>query len=103
MLFSVTFALIGSTMAQDKPDRAWLEGVRKPSPPERAARAGPRAFPTLDAYLAHLREHAAPIDLPWYSEVRPDVFKLETGNLRTGAEPRYFTREELERRFGFRR
>lgn len=66
--------------------------------------AGGRTFATLDAYLAYLRDYAGPTDRPWYREVRPGLFRLETGNLRTGepgAPPRLFTREELERRFGF--
>lgn len=62
-----------------------------------------RNFRTLDEYLAYLRQYAAPIDRPWYREVRPDLFKLETGNLRADLPPRYFTRAELEQRFGFPR
>lgn len=65
-----------------------------------------REFHTLDAYLAHLRDHAAPMDRSWYREVKPGLYRLETGNLRMldgEAEPRLFTRAELERRFGFRR
>lgn len=66
-----------------------------------------RSFRTLDEYLAYLRQYAAPMDRPWYREVRPGMFKLETGNFRpldaSDAPPRYFTRGELERRFGFPR
>ena len=60
-----------------------------------------RTFTTLDAYLAHLQRYAATIDRPWYREVRPDVFRLETGNLRADAPAPEFTRAELERRLGF--
>lgn len=63
-----------------------------------------REFATLDAYLAHLRKLAAPMDRPWYREVKPGLYRLETGNFRPldgRAEPRLFTRAELERRFGF--
>ncbi len=69
-------------------------------------------FATLDQYLAWLARMNAPIDKPWYREIRPGVYELVTGgNLRIlGAggeeEPRakrIFTREELERKFGFRK
>ena len=58
-------------------------------------------YGTLDAYLAFL-ESRAPMDGHWYREIRPGVYRLETGNYR-GPEPeqRVFTREELERKFGF--
>lgn len=62
-----------------------------------------REFRSLDEYLEHLRRYAAVIDRPWYKEVKPGLYRLETGNLRPRPEPRYFTREELERRFGFRK
>lgn len=66
-------------------------------------------FGNLDAYLAHLERTHAPIDRPWYREVRPGVYQLMTGNLRRGplgeedGEPRErtYTRAELERKFGF--
>ena len=60
-----------------------------------------RRFETLDAYLAFL-ESRAPIDGHWYREIRPGVYRLETGNYR-GAEigQRIFTREELERKYGY--
>ena len=58
-------------------------------------------YRTLDEYLAFL-ESRAPMDGHWYREIRPGVYRLETGNFR-GADPeqRVFTREELERQFGF--
>jgi hypothetical protein len=62
-------------------------------------------FPTLDAYLAYL-EKQSHIDGAWYREIRPGVFELQTGNLRLadGARrQRIFTREELEKKFGFSR
>lgn len=93
---------------QRGPDRTWLDEARR----DRAV-VGPavgdlphargRTFRSLDAYIAYLREYAAPNDRPWYREIRPGVYRLETGNLRTGARSRLFTREQLERRFGFRR
>lgn len=93
---------------QEKPDRGWIKGARKPAAAGTGIAGLPdahgRSFRTLDEYLAHLRAVAAPVDRPWYREVRPGVFRLETGNLRAaGVEPRTFTREQLERRFGFRR
>ena len=65
-----------------------------------------KRFATLDEYLEHLRCHAGPIDKPWYREVRPGVYVLQTGNLRVlgGNAPKStFTREQLERKFGFRK
>jgi len=62
-------------------------------------------FPDLDAYLAYL-EKRSHIDGPWYREIRPGVYALQTGNLRLpdGGKPkRTFTREELEKKFGFSR
>ncbi|WP_156454286.1 MULTISPECIES: hypothetical protein [unclassified Sphingomonas] len=79
---------------------------RSGTPPKRLPDSGGRTFETLDAYLEHLRTHAAPIDRPWYREVRPGVYQLETGNFRPlagGGKPRLFTRAELMRRFGFTR
>ena len=61
-----------------------------------------RSFGTLDEYLAFRRKGGA-MDLPWYREVRPGLYRLETGNLRAPVPERYFTREELERKFGFAR
>lgn len=65
--------------------------------------AGGRSFDTLDAYLAHLRAYAAPIDKPWYREIRPGVFQLQRGNFRPLDPQPSVTREELERKFGFTR
>lgn len=61
-------------------------------------------FRTLDEYLAHLERTNAPIDKPWYRQIRPDVYELQTGNFRPlggDIQQRAFTREELERKFGF--
>ncbi len=58
-------------------------------------------YRTLDEYLAFLESRAA-IDGHWYREIRPGVFRLETGNYHgPGSQKRIFTREELERKFGF--
>jgi hypothetical protein len=65
-----------------------------------------RRFATLDEYLAHLECRARPMDLPWYRQIRPGVYELQTGNLRKVGEPgkprkQVFTRRELELKFGF--
>jgi hypothetical protein len=62
-------------------------------------------FRTLDDYLSYLERTQGPVDGPWYRLIKPGVYELQTGNLRVlgnAAEPkRIFTREELEREFGF--
>ena len=60
-------------------------------------------FRSLDEYLANLERNERPVDGPWYKQVRPGVYELQTGNLRLDgpAPKRTFTREELERKFGF--
>lgn len=64
-------------------------------------------FKTLDDYLAWLQQYAGPTDRAWYKEIRPGVYELQTGNFMPlegtpGAQKRIFTREELERQFGFK-
>ncbi|HYG47043.1 MAG TPA: hypothetical protein VD846_03785 [Allosphingosinicella sp.] len=61
-----------------------------------------RSFASLDEYLGHLRQNAAPIDLPWYREVRPGVYEYVT-TMRPAGPPKTYTREELMREFGFTR
>lgn len=64
-----------------------------------------RRFADLDTYLAWL-EQRAKLGGPWYKEVRPGVYELQTGNLhRPGGDrrQRVFTRQELAERFGFAR
>lgn len=62
-------------------------------------------FHNLDEYLAWLRKYAGPVDKPWYKEIRPGVYELQTaGNLHLDVpnnEKRVFTRAELEKKFGF--
>lgn len=91
-----------------EPNREWLARAQKQpagagTPVDSLPDARGRTFRTLDDYLAYLRAYAAPIDRGWYREVRPGIYMLETGNLRVDGEPRLFTREQLERKFGFRR
>jgi hypothetical protein len=65
-----------------------------------------RRFRNLDAYLAYLEKMQGPVDGPWYREIRPGVYELQTGNFRplgSEAPERIFTRAELEKRFGFSR
>lgn len=58
-------------------------------------------FETLDDYLAY-REKRGAIDGSWYREIRPGVYRLETGNYHgPETEQRIFTREELLRKYGF--
>lgn len=64
-----------------------------------------KRFPTLDDYLAHLERTQGPVDGPWYKEVSPGLFQLQTaGNLHLDVpskEKQTFTRKELEKKFGF--
>jgi len=57
--------------------------------------------------LAYLRQTQAPVDGPWYEEIRPGIYALRTaGNLKLDDGPpaeRTYTREELERKYGFRK
>lgn len=62
-------------------------------------------FSNLDEYLAHLERTQGPVDGPWYKEVGPGIYELQTGNLHLDTpdgDKRTFTREELERQFGLR-
>lgn len=58
-----------------------------------------KRFLTLDDYLAHLKCNAAPIDQPWWREVRPGVY--EHVKRMPGAPRETATRAELMKRFGF--
>lgn len=63
-------------------------------------------FRTLDEYLNHLELTQGPVDGPWYKQIGPDLYELQTGNLKldvpAGADlKKVFTRRELERKFGF--
>lgn len=65
-----------------------------------------KRFGSLDEYLAHLELTQGPVDGPWYKQVGPDMYELQTGNLKLdqadGVEQkRLFTRQELEKKFGF--
>lgn len=58
-----------------------------------------RSFRTLDEYLAHLERYAAPIDQPWWREIRPGVY--EHVKRMPGAPRETATRAQLMERFGF--
>ncbi|MES2903492.1 MAG: hypothetical protein V4696_04835 [Pseudomonadota bacterium] len=67
-----------------------------------------RRFEKLDDYLNWLRDTQAPIDKPYYEEIRPGVYQLRTGNLRVlvpesdeAASEQTVTRAELLKKFGF--
>ena len=60
-----------------------------------------QTFRTLDEYLAFLRKQGF-IDKPWYREIRPGIYELQTSRA-PAPERRIFTREELEKKFGFSR
>lgn len=65
-----------------------------------------KRFRTLDEYLDHLELTQGSVDGPWYKKIGPDLYELQTGNLKLdgpdGAEEkRVFTRQELEKKFGF--
>lgn len=63
-----------------------------------------KRFRNLDDYLAYLEQTQGPVDGPWYKEVSPGMYELQTGNLHLdvpGDEKRLFTRKELEQKFGF--
>ena len=63
-------------------------------------------FRTLDDYLVFLQETQGPVDGPWYKEVSPGMYQLQTGNLHLDVPggtngKQLFTRRELEQKFGF--
>ncbi len=95
----------GANQAADQPLSASKQGKIVP---DRRTSINQR-FKSLDDYLAHLERTNGPMDRPWYKQVRPGIYELQTGNLRTlgsdGEEvhgKHTFTREELERKFGFK-
>lgn len=59
-----------------------------------------KTFETLDSYLAHLKVRGA-YDVPFYIEVEPGRYRLESGRGSHLNPPQFFTREELMRKYGF--
>ena len=58
-----------------------------------------KTFATLDEYLAHLKVLGT-MDLPYYEEVAPGRYQLISGR-GSGQSPRFFTREQLLKKYGF--
>lgn len=61
-------------------------------------------FASLDDYLIHLERVERPVGGPWYAEVSPGIYELQTGNLKLDApneQQTRFTRAELAGKFGF--
>ena len=61
-----------------------------------------KQFSDLDSYLAHLKVMST-MDVPYYREVSPGRYKLESGRGTQNMAPVYATRQELMRKFGFSR
>jgi hypothetical protein len=63
-----------------------------------------RNFADLDQYLRYLRKQSE-LDGKWYREIQPGIYELQLGNLHLDNDnrKRIFTREELARKFGFRK
>lgn len=58
-----------------------------------------RSFASLDEYLEFRKARGAH-DVPWYREIRPDLYEL-VSRRGPGTEAQTYTREELARKFGF--
>jgi hypothetical protein len=76
-----------------------------PAPQANLPFSNGKSFRSLDEYLAH-RERLGACDVPYYEEIGPGLYRLEGYHLpppqeAPGRRPT-FTREELEREFGFR-
>jgi hypothetical protein len=93
-------AVEGNNIVKDPNMTADREGAARPV--RQLPDSFGRTFATLDEYLAHLRRYAAPIDKPWYREVRPGVYERVT-TIVPGREPQIYTRAQLMARFGFTR
>lgn len=61
-----------------------------------------RSFATLDEYLEHLRNYAGPVGQAWYRKAGPHTYELVT-TVQPAPPPQIFTREQLMRKYGFRR
>ena len=59
-----------------------------------------QTFASLDAYLDYLERYNGPIDMPWWRQISPGVYRWET-TMHGGPEPEVVTRAELEKRYGF--
>jgi hypothetical protein len=78
-----------------------MSRASQPGPVSGLPFAQGRSFTALDEYLAFRKSRGA-YDVPWYREIRPGVYEL-VSRRPPGAKPTVHTRDELERKFGFRR
>lgn len=62
--------------------------------------ANGRTFGTLDEYLAFRRELGA-VDKPFYREISPGLYELDTGRALSRKPSERYTREQLLAMFGF--
>ena len=99
--------IVANVAAQPPMKRAPMDKTRKltacdsPAGIANLPYAHGHRFCSLDEYLAHLERAAAPIDQPWWKEIRPGVYQhMKTA---TNARPETATRAELLKRFGFSR
>lgn len=68
--------------------------------PRTLPHSGGKTFETLDAYLEH-RKALGAIDIPYYVEVEPGLYRLERGRGFRDAPDETFTRAELLEKYGF--
>lgn len=59
-----------------------------------------KVFHDLDSYLAHLKRLGT-MDFPFWEEVKPGLYRHNTGRGMDRNNPEMATRAELLRRFGF--
>lgn len=106
-----TGALLILTLAVASPFRPLPGGDAPATPHVRSGKSMParsglphsygKSFATLDAYLLHLQQHAAPVGLPWWKPVGADRFEKMTGRGAPQHAREFASRVELERKFGF--
>ena len=58
-------------------------------------------FATLDAYLSYLEQYNGTVDMPWWREIEPGVYRHEIRMAGAEARPETATRAQLAERFGF--
>ena len=110
MVLALSSGLLGATCSASVRDPVPSDSSGQPASKQMGNAVGDtnlpisKRFGTLDEYLAHLEQTQGPVDGPWYKEVSPGLFELQTGNLHLDVPAkgkRTFTREELEKKFGF--
>lgn len=60
-----------------------------------------RRFDDLDAYLAYLEQYNGPVDMPWWREISPGMYREEIRMHGSDIEPQTLTRAQLAKKFGF--